>query len=119
MLELAAVLLVALGLAHSILGERYLLIPLFKRRDLPKLFGGTEFTKRTLRFAWHITTIAWFGFAAILYQTACNSTPPGHLLPIIGFTFLLSGLIALIASRGKHFSWIIFLTIGALVLLAP
>lgn len=38
----AAVLAAGLGLAHSILGEKYILIRLFRRTDLPKLFGGTE-----------------------------------------------------------------------------
>ena len=46
---LAAVLCFAVGLAHSVLGERYILVRLFRRTDLPKLFGGTEFTVRTLR----------------------------------------------------------------------
>ena len=115
MLTLAAILLVLVGLAHSILGERFLLIPLFKRRDLPTILGTTDFTKRTLRFAWHITTIAWFGFAVILYQLSRDATVPSISI-IIGITFLISGLIALIASRGKHLSWIVFLTIAALSL---
>jgi len=38
---------VLVGVAHSVLGERYILIRLFKREGLPKLFGGTEFTTRT------------------------------------------------------------------------
>jgi hypothetical protein len=53
----------AIGLAHSVLGERYILMRLFRHTDLPKLFGGTEFTIRALRFAWHLTTIAWWGAA--------------------------------------------------------
>jgi hypothetical protein len=66
----AAVLLVAIGAAHSYLGERYILIRLFRlfRRDLPKLFGSDWFTKRTLRFAWHITTVMFWGFAALLFS---------------------------------------------------
>jgi hypothetical protein len=55
---LAFALVVATGIAHSYLGERYILIRLFKRGDLPKLSVGTEFTKGTLRFAWHLTTVA-------------------------------------------------------------
>lgn len=116
MLPFAAILLVLLGLAHSILGERFILIPLFKRRDLPAILGGTEFTKRTLRFAWHITTIAWMGFSVILYQLTCDEPNSTAISTIIGLTFLVSGLIALIASRGKHFSWIVFLTIATLTL---
>jgi hypothetical protein len=60
---LAAGLCIAIGLAHSVLGERYILIRFFRRTDLPKLFRGAELTIRTLRFAWHLTTIAWQGAA--------------------------------------------------------
>ena len=116
MLTLAAVLLVLLGLAHSVLGERFILIPLFKRRDLPAILGSADFTNRTLRFAWHITTIAWIGFAAILYQLTCDAKNPISISNIIGITFLISGVIALIASRGNHLSWIVFLIIAALTL---
>ena len=67
---LAAGLAVALGIAHSFLGEKYILIRLFRRSDLPQLFGGTEFTIRTLRFAWHLTSVAWWGAAALLFLLA-------------------------------------------------
>jgi len=66
MLLIASVILVFCGLIHSYLGERYILVRLFKCDNLPHLYGSDEFTKGTLRFAWHITSLAWFGFAAIL-----------------------------------------------------
>jgi len=50
-LLIAASLATLLAAAHSYLGERYILIRLLRREDLPKLFGGVEFTKHTLRFA--------------------------------------------------------------------
>lgn len=109
-LTVAALLLVAIGLAHSYLGERYVLIRLF-RRDLPKLFGDDVFTKRTLRFAWHITSVAWWGFAALLLTLGSS---PHVSLRIISATFFVTGAIALIASRGRHLSWIVFFTIAAL-----
>ncbi len=49
----AALLAVLLAAAHSYLGERYILIRLFRRGDLPRLRGGTTFTQDTLRLAWH------------------------------------------------------------------
>ena len=71
---IAAVLAFAIGLAHSYLGERYLLTRLLRRPDaLPPLFGRVESTARTLRFAWHLTTIAWFGLGAVLLVIA---SPP-------------------------------------------
>ncbi len=117
LLYVAAVLLIAIGVAHSYLGERYILIRLFRRQDLPKLFGGIEFTIRTLRFAWHITTIAWWGFAAIVFLLAKGPVSPRSIAMVIGITFNISGLITLGASRGKHFAWIIFLLIGGMATL--
>lgn len=105
-----AALLVLVGLAHSVLGERYILTRLF-RRPLPPLFGSDAFTKGTLRFAWHITTIAWFGFAALLVNDFASR---GSSLRIVSVTFLATGLVALVASRGTHLSWIVFLAIAAL-----
>lgn len=105
-----------IGVAHSYLGERYILIRLFRREDLPKLFGGDEFTKNTLRFAWHLTTVAWCGFAAILFHLAQSREGAGLVGNIvgniIGVTFLIHFVIALLGSKGKHLSWAVFLVIG-------
>jgi len=59
MLLIGSLLLILIGFIHSILGEKYILIRLFRRDNLPHLMGSDWFTKRTLRFAWHITTLAW------------------------------------------------------------
>ncbi len=108
----------AIGIVHSVLGERYILTRLFCRDNLPKLFGGTEFTVLTLRFAWHITTIAWWGFAAILVLLAEQSFTFHNLSSVLAATFLTTGGIALIASRGRHLSWLVFLFIGGVCLYA-
>jgi len=112
LLYLAALLLIAIGIAHSYLGERYILIRLFRRDNLPKILGSTEFTKNTLRFAWHITTLAWFGIAAILLYFAKVQPMPRAIGLIIGTTFIIHGVIALAGSRGRHLSWPVFFIIG-------
>ncbi len=117
MLMAAALLVIFIGLVHSVLGEKYILIRLF-RKPLPKLFGNDEFTKKTLRFAWHVTTIAWFGFAAILVQLSWNNASETNVLLAIAATFGITGLIALIASKGKHLSWLVFGTIAILTYVA-
>lgn len=114
LLYFAALLAIALAVAHSWLGERFILMRLFRRAEMPPLFGSADFTRRTLRFAWHITSIAWLGFAAILIALARGTPPVSALGSIIGATFLVHGLVALTASRGRHFSWPVFLTIGVL-----
>jgi hypothetical protein len=113
-LTAAAVLAVLLGAAHSYLGERFILIRLFRREDLPRLLGSVEFTKQTLRFAWHLTTVAFIGLAAILLVASSNAYSPSLQIRIVAVTFAVSGVIAMLATRGKHLSWIVFFTIAAL-----
>ena len=117
-LYIAASLTIVIGVAHSWLGERYIITRLFRRGDLPKLFGGEAFTRNTLRFAWHVTSIAWWGFAAILVSMAGGPPAQQTLGLIIGTTFLVHFAITLIASRGKHFAWPVFLAIGLLTIYA-
>jgi hypothetical protein len=85
----AAFLAFSVGVAHSVLGERYILIRLFRRSDLPQLLGSTEFTTRTLRFAWHLTTIAWWGAAALFFALAQSPLTSSRVSVILGVMFLL------------------------------
>ena len=113
----AAGLVLALGAAHSYLGERYILIRLFRRPDLPTLFGSDVFTKRTLRFAWHLTTVAWWGLGALLLAAARSGDGTisvaqfGTLLAAIAFA---SAGVTLVGSRGRHLAWPVFAAIGVL-----
>ena len=114
---IAAVLALAIGFAHSWLGERYILRRLFRRQNIPHLFGSDDFTKRTLRFAWHITTVAWFGEAALLLILAASPLDASARLlsRVIAATFLAGTVVALVGSRGRHLSWVVFLLIAGLV----
>lgn len=114
----AALLLVAIGIAHSWLGERYILIRLFRRDNLPVLFGGTDFTTRTLRFAWHLTTIAWWGYAAILVLLANPPVTASMVGIVTGCVFLLHFAISFVASRARHLAWIVFLFVGLIAIYA-
>lgn len=116
LLIVAAVLCFGVGLAHSVLGERYILVRLFRRADLPKLFGGTEFTTRTLRFAWHLTTIAWWGAAALFWRMAQGPLSSAAALRILAFVFLGSAPVTFAVSRGRHLAWPVFLAIGVIAL---
>ncbi len=105
--------MIALALAHSILGEKFILIRLF-RRDLPKLFGDDSFTKQTLRFAWHALTVAWWAIAALLLLA------PASAEQVIGWTVVCglgaTSVMTIVISRGRHLSWVVELAaIGALL----
>jgi hypothetical protein len=117
LLLVAAGLILLVGAAHSYLGERYILIRLFRREDLPKLYGSDLFTRQTLRFAWHLTTIAWWGTAALLVAAAAarsGAVSVGQIGAVVAATSLVSAVAAFVGSRGRHLSWIAFLAIAAL-----
>ena len=97
LLMTAAALCFALGVLHSVLGERTILGPLFERGQLPKLFGSEQFTQQTLRFTWHVTTVLLWG------------------VPVLCWTFAVCAAVALIQTRAKHFSWLVFAAIAILV----
>jgi hypothetical protein len=117
-LYFAAALLAVVGIAHSWLGERYILRRLFRRADIPKLFGNSEFTTRTLRFAWHVTSVAWWGYSAILVLLANPPAGSSAVGLVIGCTFLAHFAIVLAGSRGKHLAWVAFLILGIVVVYA-
>src|SRR3954463_6435523 len=90
---LAAALTFGVGAAHSFLGERFILIRLLRRPDLPKLFGGTEFTARTLRFAWHLTTVAWWGAAVLFFLMSQRALTVSSVAMVLSGVFLVSALL--------------------------
>jgi hypothetical protein len=102
-LLLAASLALLAGAAHSYLGERYILTWLVRRTD-------SVFIKRTLRLAWHITSITWWGAAALFWALGRGSTHLG--VQVLSATFLVTALMIAIGSRGRHLAWPVFLTIA-------
>ena len=113
MLIIGTILLLLIGIIHSYLGEKYIITRLLRRENLPKLQGSDWFTKRVLRFAWHLTTLAWWGFAAILYVLSTPSDNfKNEILVIISVVFALSGIVSMLFSRGKHLSWLVFFGIA-------
>lgn len=118
-LWIAALLAFAVGIAHSVLGERFILMRLFRRvDDLPKLGGSPGTTANILRFAWHITTIAWWGFAAMLLLAAQGALTAGTALQALAVTMSVTGAIILVASRGRHLAWPVFTAIAVIAWLA-
>ena len=118
LLMIAAWLAFGVGIAHSVLGEKLLLIRLFRRPDLPTLAGSATFAARTLRFAWHITTVAWWGFAAMLVLASRDALSQHNALVALAVTMLVTAAMILVASRGKHLAWPVFAAIAAAALWA-
>jgi hypothetical protein len=114
----ASAVTVLVGLIHSILGEKYIISPLQHLQNMPSIFGSDLLTKRTLRFAWHLTTIAWFGLASLMLMLARNQELFPRMVVFVLFAiFATSFIVSLVVSRGRHFSWVMFLAISLFLLL--
>jgi hypothetical protein len=110
----AGILSILFGLAHSYVGERRVVAPLCDRSDLPPLWGSVALMRGTIRFAWHLTSIAWIGIGALLVLFAphfAESTVQTGIRVIAG-TFFVSACAAFLWSRGRHPAWAICLVIA-------
>lgn len=101
----AAVLLMLIGVLHSLLGERVVLRPLFAGSWELALSRRTA--ERLLRGAWHLTSLAWWGLAAALL-----GVPTGVAF---GLVCLLSA-VTIQACVPGHLAWPLFTAAGVLAL---
>jgi hypothetical protein len=117
-LATAAVLLLAIGVVHSWLGERRLIGPLLAPDRRSGMLANSDRARKVLRFAWHLTTLTWWSLAAILLALAATPlTRQGMtILLIIATLSALSGLTILIVGRGRHLAWPVFLAVAGLTL---
>jgi CDP-diglyceride synthetase len=112
-LAIAAVLSASLAVAHSWLGERWIIQPVLAMENIPQLFGSRRGMKKILRFAWHLTSVFFVGMAAVLLHYSVVGSDRAVLF-IISITYLLSAVMTLAVSRGRHYAWVVFVIIGLL-----
>ena len=114
----AAILLIMVGLMHSVLGHKKLISPLLQRDNLPIILGSLENTRLTILVGWHITTLFWWMIAGVLLFSASRPETAYEALVLgLGVVCAISGLAALILSKAKHRSWVFFLPIAVLCFL--
>lgn len=97
--------LVILSVVHSVLGEKGILQPLFRadwKEPAPRWA-----MERILRFAWHLTSLAWLGLGAAVVGFDLH-------LAIAGVT-LSSAAIIFVLLRG-HLAWPLFALAGVAAL---
>ena len=115
-LALAGSLGIVGGLAHSVLGERYVIAPIFRRADIPATpFGDAAFTKAMVRGFWHFfTAIAWTG-AGVLLALAPGGVSGGAetIVRVIAVSSAVFAAVMLLTSRGRHPAWLLGFTVAA------
>ena len=114
LLFIAGLLCILLGLAHSFLGER--LIFNGWRKSPPVI---RQRHQNIIWASWHLGSFLGFGIGGALIFLSkqaelISPLKPVFLSLIVGF--ILSSLIVLYATKGKHPGWIVLLIIGVLTL---
>jgi hypothetical protein len=76
-----------------------------------------QFKTRTLRMPWHITSIAWCGFAATMVLLARGQAMAQGVSSVVAMTSGMTATVTAPASRGRHLAWMVFGLIASLAAL--
>lgn len=119
----AAVLVVLIGLVHSVLGE----ILIFRRLrggSLVPAQGAPPLGERHIRIlwaTWHVVTVFGFAFAVVLFRLGSAATAASiqaTMLAATGAAFLGASILVLIGTKGRHPGWVGLAGVAALIALA-
>jgi|CXWL01.1.fsa_nt_gi hypothetical protein len=114
LLLVAAGALALLGIMHSYLGERFVISRILALPNLPTLRGSQAYMSSILRWAWHLTSVAWWGTAGVLFSTWMGGRLPA-VGAVLAVTFALHGVIILVKTSPRHPAWpLFFLTAAAI-----
>jgi hypothetical protein len=118
LLYTAAALAVGVAIVHSVLGERRLIGPILDAASPGPAVLRSSLSRRILRFAWHVTSLAWLAQAAVLAIVA--TFPSGAqgrpTVVVTGVSFLVIAAIAVAISRGRHVGWPLLAAVGVAAL---
>lgn len=114
----AGLLSIVVGLVHSVLGE-LMIFSRMRRGAWVPTDGGDALRERHVRIlwaSWHVVTVFGTAFAAILLRLAL--APDVELRPLLAatvtVTMVVSALLVLLATNGRHPGWIGLLGVAAL-----
>lgn len=108
---IAAILVVIVGIIHSVLGE-FLIFRHLRKNGIVPILAAPPLRERHVRIlwaSWHMVTVFGFGFGVVLLWLS-QSMPNGNYEPfikeVIIYSMLANSLLVLWATRGKHLGWI-------------
>ncbi|MGE7469625.1 hypothetical protein ACQKLX_09295 [Bosea sp. NPDC003192] len=105
----AGVLMILIGLAHSVIGE-ILIFRQLRAGTIVPLLAPPPLRERHLRILWanwHLCSVLGWGLAALLIVIAMAPDLPAHApyVRIIAIAMLAGSLLVLYATRGRHPGW--------------
>lgn len=106
----AGVLMILIGIAHSVIGE-ILIFRQLRAGAIVPLLAPPPLRERHLRILWanwHLTSALGWGLAALLILIAVAPDPSSYALQVrtIAVATLAGSLLVLYATRGRHPGWI-------------
>ena len=119
LLTTAAVLAIATGVVHSLLGER-LIFRHLRRSSLVPSLPAPPLQARNVRIlwaTWHLASVFAWALAGLLWQLARE---PGAalsarlVLSASAAAFVVSSLLVLVGTRGRHPGWVALGAVGVL-----
>ena len=119
LLTTAAVLAIATGVVHSLLGER-LIFRHLRRSSLVPSLPAPPLQARNVRIlwaTWHLASVFAWALAGLLWQLARE---PGAalsarlVLSASAAAFVVGSLLVLVGTRGRHPGWVALGAVGVL-----
>ena len=119
LLTTAAVVAIATGVVHSLLGER-LIFRHLRRSSLVPSLPAPPLQARNVRIlwaTWHLASVFAWALAGLLWQLARE---PGAalsarlVLSASAAAFVLGSLLVLVSTRGRHPGWVALGAVGVL-----
>jgi hypothetical protein len=102
------------AIGHSWIGEAMLLRPLFAQTEHVGVMKSLTW-RRVTRAVWHLPSISWILMAAMTVLLI-NQQPIARIpLYFASAVYLLSGVGNFIATRGRHFGWVVLGLAGLLL----
>ena len=108
-LQISGMLAVLAGALHGAIGEM---------RVFPRARIEPAWAKLLLRLVWQCSAIAWIGVGALLIATpSLASEPARHWIAFVSAAIYgFAALSNAVATRGRHFGWMVLSAVVALAL---
>lgn len=117
----AAVVALATGIVHSVLGET-LIFRHLRDGGLVPVLGAPPLRERNVRIiwaTWHLATLFGWAFAGVLFQLALGR--PVTVPLVVGavvFAYLGGAVLVLVGTKGRHPGWVALAAVAALTAVA-
>jgi hypothetical protein len=110
----SSVLAIFAAVAHSYIGEANLLRPWFAEPEHVGVMKSLTW-RRVTRAVWHLPSMSWMLLATMVVVLARRKPVVDEALYFVCAVYLLSGIGNCLATRGRHFGWVVLCVAAGLL----